>query len=126
MLSSLFDEAGADNVEGSYGTRPDLPARQADRRRRGRSSRTSAAEDGKPLEVYTVYARHRGTGAPRRDQPLRRHPRGRLAKLFETDLADTVVGPMSFNDEGDPENASETVYMAQGGAWTFKETKALE
>ena len=84
------------------------------------------SEGDKPLEVYTVYA---ATAAQVLIDAISRSDGSRsdvLAKLFETDLPDTVVGPMSFNEEGDPENASETVYIAQGGKWVYKETKALE
>ena len=33
---------------------------------------------------------------------------------------------MKFDENGDPQNAAETVYVAQDGKWVFKETKALE
>ena len=111
-------------------------ARSAPPRRACRTSSTgfgktfvddfTTAEGGEPLEVYTVYA---ATAAQVVLDAISRSDGSRedvIAKLFETDLPDTVVGPMSFNEEGDPQNATETVYLANNGAWEFEETKALE
>ena len=56
MLSSLFDEAGADNVNGAYRHRSDAAAGEADRRGQDVLDDFLAAEGGKPVEVYTVYA----------------------------------------------------------------------
>jgi hypothetical protein len=33
---------------------------------------------------------------------------------------------MSFDENGDPVEATETVYLAKGGEWTFFATKALK
>jgi branched-chain amino acid transport system substrate-binding protein len=126
VLSSLFDEAGADNVNGAYGTAPTTPPDKLTGEGKTFVDDFQQSEGDKPLEVYTVYA---ATAAQVLLDAIGRSDGSRadvLAKLFETDLPDTVVGDMSFNEEGDPENASETVYVAQDGAWVYKETKALE
>jgi branched-chain amino acid transport system substrate-binding protein len=126
VLSSLFDEAGADNVNGAYGTAPTTPPDKLTGEGKTFVDDFQQSEGDKPLEVYTVYA---ATAAQVLLDAISRSDGSRedvLAKLFETDLPDTVVGQMSFNEEGDPENASETVYVAQDGKWEYKETKALE
>jgi hypothetical protein len=48
-----------------------------------------------------------------------------VAKLFETDIPDSVVGELSFNEQGDPSGGTESVYKAVNGAWQFQETKSV-
>jgi len=126
VLSSLFDEAGADNVNGAYGTAPTTPPDKLTGAGKTFFADFSKEEGGKPLEVYTVYA---AAAAQVLLDAISRSDGSRedvVSKVFETDLPDTVVGPMSFNENGDPKNAAETVYEATGGKWQYKETKALE
>jgi branched-chain amino acid transport system substrate-binding protein len=126
VLSSLFDEAGADNVNGAFGTAPTTPPENLTGAGKAFFDDFSAEEGGKPLEVYTVYA---AAAAQVLLDAISRSDGSRedvVSKLFETELPDTVVGDMSFNEEGDPANAAETVYEAADGKWAFKETKAIE
>jgi branched-chain amino acid transport system substrate-binding protein len=126
VLSSLFDEAGADNVNGAFGTAPTTPPENLTGAGKTFFDDFSAEEGGKPLEVYTVYA---AAAAQVLLDAIGRSDGSRedvIAKLFETDLPDTVVGPMSFDENGDPKAATETVYQATDGAWKFKETKSVE
>jgi branched-chain amino acid transport system substrate-binding protein len=126
VLSSLFEEAGPDILEGAYGTAPTFPPDKLKGAGKEFFDQFSEAEAGKPLEVYTVYA---AAAAQVLLDAISRSDGSRedvLAKLFETDIPDSVTGPMSFNDEGDPENATETIYQAKGGEWTFLETRAIE
>ena len=46
------------------------------------------------------------------------------AKLFEVS-ADTVVGQLSFDENGDPADKVESIYEATDGAWAWKETVAV-
>jgi branched-chain amino acid transport system substrate-binding protein len=126
VLSSLFEEAGPANVEGAYGTAPTFPPDKLEGAGAQFFEDFSEAEGGKPLEVYTVYA---AAAAQVLIDAISRSDGSRedvIAKLFETDIPDSVVGPMSFGETGDPENATETIYQAKDGAWTFLETKAIE
>jgi branched-chain amino acid transport system substrate-binding protein len=126
VLSSLFEEAGADKVEGAYGTAPTQPPDKLTGAGKEFVDAFSEKEGGKALEVYTIYA---AAAAQVAVDAIARSDGTRedvLAKLFETDLSDTVTGQMSFGETGDPENATETVYLAKDGAWTFKEAKALQ
>ena len=110
VLSSLFDEAGADNVNGAFGTAPTTPPDKLTGEGKTFVDDFAQSEGDKPLKVYTVYA---ATAAQVLLDAISRSDGSRsdvLAKLFETDLPDTVVGPMSFNEEGDPKEATETVY----------------
>jgi branched-chain amino acid transport system substrate-binding protein len=126
VLSSLFDEAGKDKVQGAYGTAPTTPPDKLTGAGAEFVTDFKAAEGDKPLEVYTVYA---ATAAQVLLDAISRSDGSRsdvLSKLYETDLPDTVAGDMSFNEDGDPKNAAETVYLANDGAWQYKETKAVE
>jgi branched-chain amino acid transport system substrate-binding protein len=126
VLSSLFEEAGADILEGAYGTAPTFPPDKLTGAGKTFFDEFSEAEGGKPLEVYTVYA---AAAAQVLLDAISRSDGSRedvIAKLFETDIPDSVTGPMSFNEGGDPVAATETVYLAKGGEWTFVETKAVE
>jgi branched-chain amino acid transport system substrate-binding protein len=124
VLSSLFDEAGSDILEGAYGTAPTTPPDQLT----GAGKEfvdAFAAEEGKPLEVYTIYA---AAAAQVALDAIGRSDGSRedvIAKLFETDLPETASGPMSFGETGDPVEATETVYQAKGGEWTFVEQKSV-
>jgi hypothetical protein len=46
---------------------------------------------------------------------------GVLDQLFKVST-DTVVGPMSFDENGDPASKVESVYLAKGGEWAWQET----
>ena len=122
VLSSLFEEAGPDNVEGMYGTAPTTPPEELT----GSSKEFAdafAAEEGKGLEVYTIYA---AAAAQVLVDAIARSDGTRadvIAKLYETDL-DTATGPMSFGETGDPVSPVQTIYLAKGGEWTFVEQKA--
>jgi branched-chain amino acid transport system substrate-binding protein len=126
VLSSLFEEAGPDILEGAYGTAPTFPPDQLEGAGKEFFDQFSEAEGGKALEVYTVYA---AAAAQVLIDAISRSDGSRedvIAKLFETDIPDSVTGPMTFNEEGDPQNATETIYQAKGGEWTFLETRAIE
>ncbi len=125
-LDSLFDEAGADNVTGTYGTAPTLNAGRADRAGQDVPRRLPAAEVRR-AEVYTVYA---AAAAQVLLDAIGRSDGSRedvLAKLFETEHPDAVVGPMSFNENGDPtaRPRSRSTWRRQAATWKFKETKTL-
>lgn len=123
VLGSLFDEsAGA--IEGAFGTAPTAPPEELTgpgqqfvddlRERLGTDS----------LEVYTVYA---AAAAQVVLDAIGRSDGSRadvIAKVFETNI-ETVVGQMSFSETGDPENATQTVYEARDGAWTFLESASV-
>jgi hypothetical protein len=49
-----------------------------------------------------------------------------VAKMLESDLPDTVVGPISFDANGDVAGGTESIYVAEGGKWVWKEEKAVE
>jgi branched-chain amino acid transport system substrate-binding protein len=123
VVASLFEEAGADNVEGMYGSAPVL--NPEDLTGAGATFLEDyTAQYGDP-EVYTAYG---AAAAKALFDAISRSVGTRedvVAKLFETDIADGIVGPMSFNDEGDPENGLISIFKAEGGAWTFVEAQQL-
>jgi branched-chain amino acid transport system substrate-binding protein len=125
VLSSLFDEAGKANVEGMYGTAPTQPPSKLTGKGKEIIDEFLAAEGGKPAEVYTVYAAacmQVALDAIGRSDGTREDV---VAKLFETDIPDSVVGRLSFNEQGDPSGGTESVYKAVNGAWEFQETQSV-
>jgi branched-chain amino acid transport system substrate-binding protein len=126
VLTSLFEEAGKTVVEGAYGTAPTQPPSKLTGKGKEFIDAFSAKENGKPIEVYTIYAAACAqvlVDAIGRSDGTREDV---LAKIFESDIPDTVVGAMSFDANGDPKNATETVYQAKNGEWAFVEAKSLQ
>jgi branched-chain amino acid transport system substrate-binding protein len=123
VVASLFEEAGADVVEGMYGSAPVL--NPEDLTGAGASFLEAyTAEYGDP-EVYTAYgaaAAQALVDAIGRSDGTREDV---VAKLFETNITDGIVGPMSFNENGDPENGLISIFKAEGGNWTFVEAQQL-
>jgi branched-chain amino acid transport system substrate-binding protein len=118
VQASLFDEAGADNVEGIYGSAPtlnpdDLPGA-------GKEFNAKVEQQfGKP-EVYTAYAvaaLQMMLAALEKSDGTRAGVTGALAG----DSADTVVGPIKFDENGDPADKFESIFQGKGGNWTFVE-----
>jgi branched-chain amino acid transport system substrate-binding protein len=115
---SLFDEAGAENVEGIYGSAPtlnpdDLPGA-------GKEFNAKVEEQyGKP-EVYTAYAvaaLQMMLAALEKSDGTREGVTAALAGAS----ADTVVGPITFDENGDPEDKFESIFQGKSGAWEFVE-----
>jgi branched-chain amino acid transport system substrate-binding protein len=115
---SLFDEAGADIAEGLYGSAPtlnpdDLPGA-------GKEFNAKVQEQyGKP-EVYTAYA---VAALQMMLAALEKSDGSRegVTKALAGATADTVVGPITFDENGDPVDKFESIFQAKGGAWTFVE-----
>jgi branched-chain amino acid transport system substrate-binding protein len=115
---SLFDEAGEENVEGMFGSAPtlnpdDLPGA-------GKEFNAKVEEQfGKP-EVYTAYAvaaLQMMLAALEKSDGTREGVTGALAGAS----ADTVVGPITFDENGDPADKFESIFEGTAGAWTFVE-----
>jgi branched-chain amino acid transport system substrate-binding protein len=123
VVDSLFEEAGVENTEGMYGSAPVL--NPGDLTGAGATFLEDyTAQYGDP-EVYTAYgaaAAQALLDAIGRSDGTREDV---VAKLFETDITDGIVGPMSFNDEGDPQNGLISIFKAAGGKWTFVEAQQL-
>jgi branched-chain amino acid transport system substrate-binding protein len=118
VQASLFDEAGADNVEGIYGSAPtlnpdDLPGA-------GKEFNAKVEQQfGKP-EVYTAYA----VAALQMMLAALENSDGTRQGVVDnllTAQADTVVGPIKFDENGDPADKFESIFQGKGGNWTFVE-----
>jgi branched-chain amino acid transport system substrate-binding protein len=120
VLTSLFEEAGPGNVEGAIGTAPTLPPDQLT----GEGAafvEEFQTQEGKALEVYTIYA---GAAAQALLEAIANSDGSRedvVAKMFEVNLEDSMVGPLSFDENGNPEVKFETVYRAEGSEFVFVE-----
>jgi branched-chain amino acid transport system substrate-binding protein len=126
VISSLFEEAGQDAVEGAYGTAPTIPLDELTGAGAEFIETFGEAEGGKNIEVYTIYA---AAAAQVLMDAIGRSDGSRedvIAKLFETDIDDSIVGPMSFDEFGDPATKFETVYQAQGGEFVFVDRAQIE
>ena len=125
VLSSLFEESD-NKVEGAFGTAPTKPVEKLTGAGKELVEEFQEAEGGKVIEVYTVYAMAAAQVAL---DAISRSDGSRedvTAKVFETDLSDTVIGPISFNAEGDVAGGTESVYKAVNGKWEWQEEKAVE
>ena len=126
VLDSLFDEAGADNLAGTYGSAPVL--NPEDLTGAGKTFLDSyTAKYGTP-EVYTAYA---AAAAQVLLDAIGRSDGSRedvVAKLFETNITDGIVGPMSFNANGDPTAGLISVFLAEasGAPWKFQEAVKVQ
>jgi branched-chain amino acid transport system substrate-binding protein len=118
VVQSLFEEAGEDNLEGTYGSAPtlnpdDLPGE-------GKEFIAKVEEQFGPPEVYTAYAvaaLQVLLAALEQSDGTRE---GVTEQLLQVST-DTVVGPISFDENGDPAEKFESIFQAKGGKWTFVE-----
>jgi branched-chain amino acid transport system substrate-binding protein len=118
VQASLFDEAGADKVEGIYGSAPtlnpdDLPGA-------GKEFNAKVEQQFGQPEVYTAYAvaaLQMMLAALEKSDGTREGVTGALAGAS----ADTVVGPITFDENGDPQDKFESIFQGKGGSWTFVE-----
>jgi branched-chain amino acid transport system substrate-binding protein len=118
VQASLFDEAGADKVEGIYGSAPtlnpdDLPGA-------GKEFNAKVEQQFGQPEVYTAYAvaaLQMMLSALENSDGTREGVTGALAGAS----ADTVVGPITFDENGDPQDKFESIFQGKGGNWTFVE-----
>ena len=126
VISSLFEEAGPKNVEGAYGTAPTLPVEQVSGAGKELLDSFQQAEGGKNIEVYTIYA---AAAAQVFLEAIKNSDGSRedvTRQVFEVNLEDTIVGPMSFDENGDPATKFETVYQAKGGKFAFIERAEIK
>jgi branched-chain amino acid transport system substrate-binding protein len=125
VLDSLFDEAGADNLAGTYGSAPVL--NPDDLTGAGKEFLDAyQAKYGAP-EVYTAYA---AAAAQVLIDAIGRSDGSRedvVAKMFETNISDGIVGPMTFNENGDPEGGLISIFQAEasGPPWKFVEAQKV-
>ena len=126
VLDSLFDEAGADNLAGTYGSAPVL--NPEDLTGAGKTFLDSYTSKYGSPEVYTAYA---AAAAQVLLDAIGRSDGSRedvVAKLFETNITDGIVGPMSFNANGDPTAGLISVFLAEAGGppWKFQEAVKVQ
>ena len=123
VLSSIFDESGG-TVEGAWGTAPTKPVNKLTGE--GKTLvEEFAKKDGKNVEVYTTYAMAAAQVAL---DAISRSDGSRediVAKVFETNLPDSVVGAITFNDQGDVAGGVESVYLAKSGNWQWQTEKSV-
>jgi branched-chain amino acid transport system substrate-binding protein len=127
ILSTLFEEAGAENVNGAMGSAPTKPPEQVS----GAGEEFFAEFEpllpaGQTIQVYAIYA---AAAAQVLLDAIARSDGTRediTAKLFETNLSDSVVGELEFDENGDPTAGTESIYAAENGDWVWKEERAVE
>ena len=125
VISSLFPESGgAKNVNGLYGTAPTVPPEQLTGAGKEFVDKFKA-EEKKDLEVYTIYA---AAAAEALVEAIKNSDGSResvVQQLFQVNVPDSVVGPLGFDENGDPKQKFETVYQAKGGRFAFLDRKAV-
>ncbi|HSG14449.1 MAG TPA: branched-chain amino acid ABC transporter substrate-binding protein [Gaiellaceae bacterium] len=127
VLDSIFDDAGVDNAAGMYGSAPTLPASELTGA--GAEFRDGFQEsigEDEAIQVYTLYA----AAATQALLDAIANSDGTradiIAKLFATDLSDTAVGPMAFDENGDPAAGTEQLFLADGDQKTWVWQQQLE
>jgi branched-chain amino acid transport system substrate-binding protein len=127
VLSSLFDEAGKENVEGAWGTAPTQPPDKLTGAGREFIQAFQEREGAEAnIEVYTIYA---AAAAQVLLDAIARSDGSRedvVTKLFETNLEDSVLGRISFDANGDPDAGTESIYKAIDGRFVWQDSKAAE
>jgi len=125
VTTALIDNAGADNAQGAYGTAPTLPVSQLTGA--GAEFVTGFQQKigvDKAIEVYTIYAAAAmqvALDAIARSDGSREDI---IAKVLETNIPDSVVGPLSFNADGDPAAGTEQLFLFDKGKIVWQ--KGLE
>jgi branched-chain amino acid transport system substrate-binding protein len=118
VLQSIFEEAGEENVEGVYGTAPtlnpeDLPGE-------GQDFIAKFEEQYGPPEVYTAYA----VGALQVILAALEASDGTregVTNALPDVSVDTVIGPIAFDENLDPQEKFESVFQGRSGTWEFVE-----
>ena len=121
VLSSLFDEAGKDKVEGVYGTAPTLPLEKLGPKGKQFIKDFGVEEGGKNIEVYSIYAAAAAQAVLDAIEKSDGTQADIVKKVKATNLADSVVGALKFDDNGDVLGGTETVYQGRNGKWVFVE-----
>ena len=121
VLSSLFDEAGKDKVEGVYGTAPTLPLEKLGPKGKQFIKDFQAEEGGKNIEVYSIYAAAAAQAFLDAIAKSDGTQADIVQKIKDTNLADSVIGTIKFDDNGDVLGGTETVYQGRNGKWVFVE-----
>jgi branched-chain amino acid transport system substrate-binding protein len=123
VLESIFAEAGPENVEGVFGSAPVL--NPPDLTGAGADFVAAYTEAYGVPDVYTAY----GAAAAQvlldaigRSDGTRQDV---VAKLFETSIEDGIVGPMSFDENGDPESRLLSIFKGIDGTWAFEKAVQL-
>lgn len=126
VLDSLFDDAGAENAAGLYGSAPTLPASEVTGAGaeflEGFQESIGADE---AIQVYTLYA---ATAAQMLLAAIADSDGTRadiIAKMFSTSLDDVATGSMAFDENGDPAAGTEQLFLADGEKKTWVWQKEL-
>ena len=125
VTSAWFDDGGQENVEGAYGTAPTRPAEQLTAEGQAFLEGFRDVIGDAPLQVYTLYA---AASTQVMLDTIARSDGSRadiIAKMFETDM-DTVVGPMSFNADGDPAGGTQHLFRGVDGLWDWQQELTLQ
>jgi branched-chain amino acid transport system substrate-binding protein len=123
VLGTLFEES-ANTVDGAFGTAPTQPPENLSGEGAQFVEDLAAKLGVDTLEVYTTYA---AAAAQALVDAIGRSDGSRedvIAKLFETEV-DTVVGTMTFDENGNPAEKVESIYKAENGQWTWQETVSV-
>ena len=126
VYRSLVGQAGRSTVEGIVGTSPSSPSD----RLTGAAGRFvdafGNAEGDVHVYGFTIYAAAATQvllDAIARSDGTRKDV---VAKLFATAGAKTVIGPMSFDGNGDPKVVSEALFKVRNGNWVYLGRQSYE
>jgi branched-chain amino acid transport system substrate-binding protein len=125
VLTTLFEEAGPENAEGMYGSAPVLNPDDLTGAGKAFIDAFKAKYPDEPVQVYTAYA---AAGAQALLDAISRSDGSRedvVAKLFETNIEDGIVGPIAFNENGDARGVM-SIFVGRDGNWAFHKAVQVE
>src|SRR5262249_22151250 len=126
VYRSLFSAAGKPAVEGVVGTSPAPPADRVGGAAGRFLDAFANAEGDVELHDWTIFAAAATQvllDAIARSDGTRSDV---VAKLFATDGAKTVLGPISFDGNGDPKKVTEWLYKGRNGIWAYAGSQSYD
>jgi branched-chain amino acid transport system substrate-binding protein len=126
LAPSLFRQAGTATLEGIVGTSPAPPADRLGGAA-GRFVHAFAKGEGDVrIQDWTLFAA--GAAQVLLDAIARSDGSRKdvVAKLFASDRVPTVLGPMSFDGNGDPKSVKEALFKARHGNWVYLGSQSYE
>jgi branched-chain amino acid transport system substrate-binding protein len=123
LSSTITDSANA--VEGAYGTAPTLPADQVTGAGAEILDGFKAEQGDKPIQVYTIYAMAAAQVALDAIERSDGSRESVVEAMFDTNLEDTVIGALSFNEDGDPAAGTEQLFKFQNSEIVWQKSLSV-
>ncbi len=125
FVTAGTQEAAGPAAEATLGTAPTIPPENLTGAGQEFISQFDEQEE-QPIEVYTIYAVAATQALLAAIEASDGTRESVVEQLFQVNLEDSVIGPLSFDENGDPASPVETVFRAEGEEWVFVDTFPVE